>query len=119
MPDSEQVTVIANAQGEILHVSRSGEDLFGVPTKALIGQALTHLMPARYREDHTRHLMAASARIRQSAEGFERGFLRVFALHGIHHQTEVPVEIALLGWCGGDGEPVFLATIRTTHERPG
>ena len=48
--------VLADTEGRILSWNAAAESLFGYPAAAVLGQPLTMIMPARYRDDHLRAL---------------------------------------------------------------
>ncbi|HEX8750768.1 MAG TPA: PAS domain S-box protein [Nitrospira sp.] len=103
--------VVANGRGVIVSWNRAASRLFGYTTEEVIGQPLTILMPARYREAHTKGL----ARIESTGESRVMG--SVVELHGLRkHGEEFPIELSLATWKTGSGS-YYSGIIRDISER--
>jgi PAS domain S-box-containing protein len=85
--------IVANGHGMIISWNRSASALFGYSNEEAIGQPLTLLMPARYRDGHERGL----ARMQSTGKGRVMG--SVVELHGLKKDgTEFPIELSLATW---------------------
>ena len=103
--------VVANGCGVIVSWNRAATRLFGYVTEEIIGQPLTVLMPARYRQKHEQGL----ARI--EATGKTRVIGSVVELHGLRKNgEEFPIELSLATWKTGTGS-YYSGIIRDISER--
>jgi PAS domain S-box-containing protein len=103
--------VVANARGIIVSGNRSASRLFGYAVEEMIGQPLTILMPARYREAHERGLA------RMEATGTGRLIGSVVELHGLRKTgEEFPIELSLATWKTATGS-YYSGIIRDISER--
>ena len=103
--------VVANGRGIIESWNRAASRLFGYATDEVVGQALTVLMPARYRQAHEKGL----ARIEATGEGRVMG--SVVELHGLRKNgEEFPIELSLATWKTATGS-YYSGIIRDISER--
>ncbi|MDB6028290.1 MAG: sensory box protein [Verrucomicrobiales bacterium] len=103
--------ILIDSESTILSVNSSTERIFGYPTRELVGQSMTFLMPERMRGHH-RHGIArylSSGRRNISWEGVE--------LPGLHKDGhEIPLEISF-GEIVKDGKHIFAGIARDITER--
>ena len=91
--------------------NKGAQRIFGYEEEEIVGQPLTALMPARYREAHEQGL----ARLR--ATGETRVIGRLLELHGLRKDcSEFPLELSLALWKRGD-ETFYSGIIRDITER--
>ena len=103
--------VVANGRGIIVSWNRAAARLFGYATEEIVGQPLTVLMPARYRQPHEKGM----ARI--EATGESRVIGSVVELHGLRKNgEEFPIELALATWKTGTGS-YYSGIIRDISDR--
>lgn len=103
--------VVANGRGIIVSWNRAASRLFGYETDEVVGQALTVLMPARYRQAHEKGL----ARIEATGEGRVMG--SVVELHGLRKNgEEFPIELSLATWKTATGS-YYSGIIRDISDR--
>jgi PAS domain S-box-containing protein len=103
--------VIADGQGLIVTWNPAAERLFGFTAAEVLGQSLTLVMPARYREAHERGL----ERVRLT--GHTRMVGQTVELHGLRKDgTEFPIELSLATWSTRDGL-YYSGIIRDMTER--
>ena len=103
--------VVANGRGIIVSWNRAASRLFGYSTEEVIGQPLTVIMPARYRDAHERGL----ARIEATGKGRLIG--SVVELHGLRKSgEEFPIELSLATWRTARGS-YYSGIIRDISER--
>lgn len=103
--------VVANGRGIIVSWNRAATRLFGYVTEEVVGQPLTVLMPARYRQSHERGM----ARI--EATGESRVIGSVVELHGLRKNgEEFPIELSLATWKTGTGS-YYSGIIRDISDR--
>ncbi len=103
--------VVANGRGIIVSWNRAASRLFGYETDEIVGQALTVLMPARYRQAHEKGL----ARIEATGEGRIIG--SVVELHGLRKNgEEFPIELSLATWKTATGS-YYSGIIRDISDR--
>lgn len=103
--------VVADGKGIIVSWNRAASRLFGYATEEVVGQPLTVLMPARYRQAHEKGL----ARI--EATGESRVIGSVVELHGLRKNgEEFPIELSLATWATGSGR-YYSGIIRDISER--
>jgi PAS domain S-box-containing protein len=103
--------VVANGRGIIVTWNRAASRLFGYATDEIVGQALTILMPARYRQAHEKGL----ARIEATGQGRVMG--SVVELHGLRKNgEEFPIELSLATWKTATGS-YYSGIIRDISER--
>jgi PAS domain S-box-containing protein len=82
--------VVAERDGTIVLVNRQIEQLFGYRRDELVGKTLQMLVPARLREQHSRHVEKFVARPSVRPMG---AVLELFALR--KDTVEIPVDISL------------------------
>jgi PAS domain S-box-containing protein len=103
--------VVANGRGIVVSWNRGATRIFGYSTEEMIGQPLTLIMPARYREAHERGM----ARIEATGQGRLIG--SVIELHGLRKGgEEFPIELSLATWKTGRGS-YYSGIIRDISER--
>ena len=103
--------VVANGRGIVISWNRAASRLFGYTTDEIIGQALTVLMPARYRSAHEKGL----ARIESTGESRIMGSL--VELHGLRKNgEEFPIELSLATWKTASGS-YYSGIIRDISDR--
>ncbi|GJL54462.1 MAG: hypothetical protein NPIRA02_15940 [Nitrospirales bacterium] len=82
--------ILGDPDGNILSWNKAAELMFGYSAKDIVGQPLTRLMPARYREQHNQGLK----RIRSMGEA--RAIGKTVELHGLKKGgEEFPIELSL------------------------
>ena len=85
--------VLADHCGRILSWNLSASTLFGYADEEAIGEPLTLLMPARYRQAHVQGLA------RMESTGKSRAIGSVIEVHGLKKDgTEFPIELSLATW---------------------
>jgi PAS domain S-box-containing protein len=85
--------VVADSAGCILAWNKSAQAIFGYDAAEVVGQSLTCLMPARYRDVHQRGLE------RFRATGTSRVIGHTVELHGLRKDGhEFPIDLALSSW---------------------
>jgi PAS domain S-box-containing protein len=95
---------MADVEGRITYFNRAAEALFGYTTSDVLGQPLTLLMPARFREGHVQGFN----RYRATGEAHVIG--KTVELAGVRKNgTEFPLELSLA--TGADGTQRFFAAI--------
>jgi protein-histidine pros-kinase len=103
--------ILADADGRILSWNAAAESLFGYPTDAVLGQPLTMIMPARFREDHLRAL----ERVRITGELRPKGV--AIQMSGLRQDgREFPVELSLSSWMSHD-QRFFCGILRDVTAR--
>lgn len=103
--------VLADSRGIIILWNNAAQTLFGYAEQEMVGQPLTCLMPARYRDAHQKGL----ARVRSS--GHSRLAGKAVELHGLRKEgTEFPLELSLGTW-QSNGRVYFSGIIRDITER--
>jgi len=103
--------ILADARGTIMLWNKAAQHLFGYSEEEVMGQPLTCLMPARYRDAHQKGL----ERVRSS--GHSRLAGKAVELHGLKKDgTEFPLELSLGTWQSG-GHVYFSGIIRNITER--
>jgi PAS domain S-box-containing protein len=103
--------ILADNAGHIIACNKSAQDIFGYGEAEVLGQPLTLLMPAHYREPHRQGL----ERFRVSGEARVIG--RVVELHGLRKDgREFPLELSLSCWTAGE-QTFFSGIIRDITER--
>jgi PAS domain S-box-containing protein len=103
--------VLADCRGAIMSWNRAAQRLFGYTGQDILGQSLTCLMPARYREAHQKGL----ERVRASGHSALAG--KAVELYGLKKDgTEFPLELSLGTWKSGD-TVFFSGIIRDITER--
>jgi PAS domain S-box-containing protein len=107
---SDAIVAIDEA-GVVLSVNPAAEALFGYRADELIGQPLTHFMPERYRERHTRGL-ARYLRTGERRIPWRAVYLPILASDG----REIPTEISF-GELTANGRRVFSGIIRDVSAR--
>jgi PAS domain S-box-containing protein len=85
--------VLADGDGKIVSWNTAAERLFGYPEGEILGQALSTIMPTRYREDHRRGLEHTKATGQSPLAG------KTIELHGLRKDgSEFPIEVSLGAW---------------------
>ena len=108
---AQDAIIVADDRGLILSWNRSAAVMFGHTDQATIGQPLTELMPARYREAHMKGLARRQCRGTGSLSG------SVVELHGLRKDgTEFPIELSLSSW-QSSGRTFHCGIIRDISER--
>lgn len=103
--------VLADAEGRILSWNAAAESLFGYPAAAVIGQPLTMIMPARYRDDHLRAL----EHVRVTGELRYKG--TAIKMRGLRKDgREFPIELSLSSWTSHD-QRFFCGILRDVTAR--
>jgi len=103
--------ILADGRGTIMLWNKAAQHLFGYSEEEVMGQPLTCLMPARYRDAHLKGL----ERVRSS--GHSRLAGKAVELHGLKKDgTEFPLELSLGTWQSG-GSMFFSGIIRDITER--
>jgi PAS domain S-box-containing protein len=103
--------VLADAGGRILSWNAAAESLFGHAAAEVLGQPLTTIMPARYRDSHLRAL----ERVRTSGDMRHKGTL--LQVHGLRKDgTEFPIEMSLSSWMAED-QRFFCGILRDITSR--
>jgi PAS domain S-box-containing protein len=103
--------VVANGLGIIVSWNRAATRLFQYSMEEMIGQSLSLLMPARYRQAHEQGLA------RMEATGTGRLIGSVVELHGLRKNgEEFPIELSLATWKTGSGS-YYSGIIRDISER--
>lgn len=108
--------ILADRNGTIISWNQAAERLFGYTEEEVLGQPLSLLMPARYREAHQNEIH------RVGSTGECRVIGKTVELHGLRKDgTEFPLEFSLGTWKTKDG--MFFSgiirdiTVRKTAER--
>ncbi len=103
--------VLADESGCVLSWNKAASQLFGYRDEEMLGQALTRLMPPRYRAAHERGL----ARMKAGAP--TRLIGRPIELEGLRRDgTEFPLELSLATWRSAAGS-FYSGIIRDISER--
>lgn len=103
--------VLADGSGNIISWNRAAQRLFAYTEEEVIGEPLTVLMPARYREAHKRGL----ERVRSSGESRLIG--KAVELQGLRKDgSEFPLELSLSMWKAKEGT-YYSGIIRDITER--
>ncbi len=103
--------ILSDEQGRIVSWNQAASALFGYTHAEVCGLPLTHLMPERYREAHTRGM----ARLR--ATGVSHVMGKTVELHGLRNNgSEFPLELSLGCWTTPDGR-YYAGIIRDISER--
>ena len=85
--------VLADERGHVLSWNAAAALLFGYATGEILGQPLTMLMPARYRDRH----LQALAHVRATGEMLHKG--TPIKVHGLRKDgREFPIEMSLSSW---------------------
>ena len=88
--------VLADGDGRVVSWNTAAERLFGYTEREVLGQPLTTIMPARYREGHLRGLELAKGAGRPMHTG------RTIELSGLRKDgSEFPIELSLSTWRSG------------------
>jgi PAS domain S-box-containing protein len=103
--------ILADSRGTIMLWNKAAQHLFGYSEEEVMGQPLTCLMPARYRDAHQKGL----ERVRSS--GHSRLAGKAVELHGLRKDgAEFPLELSLGTWQSG-GHTYFSGIIRDITDR--
>ena len=103
--------ILGDNQGGIITWNQGAENLFGYTEAEVLGQPLTILMPARYREAHQR------AVDRLMLGGQPRLMGKTLEFHGLRKDgSEFPLEMSLATWQSG-GSTFCSGIIRDVTER--
>jgi PAS domain S-box-containing protein len=103
--------VLADGNGKIVAWNTAAERLFGYTEGEIVGQALSTIMPTRYREDHQRRLEHAKDTGVSALTG------RTIEFQGLRKDgSEFPIEVSLGTWRYG-GQMRSCGIIRDITER--
>ncbi len=103
--------VVADQTGTITYWNHAATTMFGYAEQEILGQPLTKLMPARYREAHRQGLR----RVLTSGEGRLLG--RPVEMHGLRKTgEEFSLELSLAAWKSG-ARTFFSGILRDISER--
>ena len=103
--------VLADNDGKIVSWNTAAERLFGHAAGEILGQPLTTIMPARFREDHQRRLERAKVTGVSPLTG------RTIELHGLKKDgTEFPIELSIGTWRFG-GQMYSCGIVRDITQR--
>jgi adenylate cyclase len=103
--------ITADAHGRIMSCNPATERVFGYPAVELVGEALTRLMPERYRAAHD----AGLERVVRTGQTKVIG--QAVKLTGRHKNgREFPIELSLATWLT-DGVRFFSGIVRDVSER--
>ena len=103
--------VLADGEGKIVAWNLAAEGLFGYTEGEILGQALSILMPTRYREGHQRGLKQAKGTGASPLTG------RTIEIHGSGKDgNEFPIEVSLGTWQFG-GQMLSCGIIRDITQR--
>jgi PAS domain S-box-containing protein len=105
-----EAIVSAGSAGTIVFFNEAAERLFGRTAAAAVGQPLTMLMPARYREAH----LAGFSRWLATRENRVVG--KTVELAGLRNDGEFPLELSIAAWDANEGW-FFTAIMRDVSER--
>ncbi len=107
---ANEAIVTADSAGNIIEWNRSAQTIFGYSEDELLGQPLTALMPARFREAH-------QAGIRRAQTGEKKQAGKTVEMMGRRKDgSEFPLEYSLSEWQDSDGQ-FYPAIIRDITER--
>ena len=104
--------ITIDQQHNITLFNRAAEDLFGYSQAEMIGQPLTHLIPEKFRENHSAYINQFARSPVNSRQMDERN--RIYGLH--RDGSLVPVEIAI-SKINVNGLLEFTAIIRDIADR--
>ena len=103
--------ILADHEGRIISWNKASERIFGYSVNEALGQPLTILMPARYRQEHEQGLA------RMGETGHATFARRPRELVGVTKQgREFPLELSLASWQATEGL-FFSGIIRDISER--
>jgi PAS domain S-box-containing protein len=105
-----EAIVSADSAGNIVFFNEAAERLFGHTAAAAVGQPLTMLMPARYREAH----LAGFSRWLATRQNRVVG--KTMELAGLRDDDEFPLELSIAAWDANEGW-FFTAIMRDIGER--
>lgn len=104
--------LVADERGIIVSHNRSASAMFGYAKDELVGQPLTKLMPARYRDRHRLGLA------RTEATGQSRCLGTILELQGLKQDgTEFPIELSLATWKTSGGGSLYSGIVRDSSRR--
>lgn len=102
--------VTADKEGHIVLWNKAAEAIFGYREEEALGQAVTMIVPERFREQHAQNMA------RVVGGGELRGSNKVAALYGLRkEQSEFPLELSLARW-ESNGEVFVTAILRDVSE---
>jgi len=104
--------LVVDSRGAIQLANAEVERMFGQPRAALLGQSVDSLLPARYRDGHSRHMQGYLQEPQKRAMGVGR---ELFALRA--DGSEFPVEIALSPVQTAAGTRVIALVVDITERR--
>lgn len=103
--------ILADQEGRVVSWNQTASNLFCYTNAEIVGLPLTHLMPARYRDGHTRGM----ARFRATGTSHVMG--KTVELHGLRKNgSEFPLELSLGTWTTPEGT-YFSGIIRDITDR--
>jgi PAS domain S-box-containing protein len=103
--------VLADGNGLMLSWNAAAESLFGYSAGEVVGQPLTTIMPARYRDDHLRALehVERTGNLRHKGSPLK--------VHGLRKDgREFPIEMSLSSWTAHD-QRFFCGILRDVTAR--
>jgi len=103
--------ISADGSGRIIFWNAGAESIFGRTAEEMIGQPLTELMPARYRDVHN------AGMARYLATGTGRAIGSTVEVEGVRADgNEFPIELSLGSWTR-NGQTCFTAVVRDLTDR--
>ena len=103
--------VLADGSGLMLSWNAAAESLFGYSAGEVVGQPLTMIMPARYRDDHLRAL----GHVQRTGNLRHKG--SPVKVHGLRKDgREFPIEMSLSSWTADD-QRFFCGILRDVTAR--
>lgn len=109
---SPEAIVVTDSAGRILLFSDGAEAMFGYSAGEVVGLRIEHLMPARYRQNHHRHVEGFAAGAVPGLRMHERSEVRGLRKNG----EEFPAEASLAKLETADGF-AFTTVVRDLSER--
>ncbi len=107
---AHEAIIIGDSAGNIIEWNRSAQTIFGYSEDELLGQPLTALMPARFREVH-------QAGVQHAQTGGRRQAGKTIEMVGRRKDgNEFPLEYSISEWQDEDGQ-FYAAIIRDIAER--
>jgi len=108
---ASEAIILADQDGRIISWNKAAQALFQYTPQEVLGQPLTLIMPARYRDQH----QTGFDRLRSTGQGRVLG--KTLEMHGLRRDgTEFPIELSLGTWSTGNGA-YYSGMIRDITER--